>query len=179
MYSIDYYYTMRLIKKILLSLLIIVIIGFLIPQNLKMPVAGAGPGSYNPNSYWYYPWGKSVTHKGVDIFAKKGTPIHAATAGIVMFCGDLPLGGHALIILGPKWRMHYYAHLDTILTSRFSLVNHESIIAKVGDSGNAKGKAPHLHYVVTTLIPYVWRIDDSPLGYLKMFYLNPIEFLKG
>jgi hypothetical protein len=32
---------------------------------------------------------------------------------------------------------------------------------------------------ITTLIPYPWRIDDSPLGYLKMFYLNPIEFLKG
>ncbi len=170
---------MRILKIGVLVVITLGLIGFLIPQHLKMPVAGAGPSSYNPNSYWYYPWGKSVTHKGVDIFAKKGTPIHAATSGIVMFCGDLPLGGHALIILGPKWRMHYYAHLDTILTSRFSFVTPESIIAKVGDSGNAKGKPPHLHYVITTLVPYPWRIDDSPLGYKKVFYLNPIEFLKG
>jgi len=43
----------------------------LIPQNLKMPVKGATESDYNANSFWFYPWGKSVTHKGVDIFAKK------------------------------------------------------------------------------------------------------------
>jgi hypothetical protein len=43
---------------------------------------GATRKSYSQNSFWAYPWGKSVTHKGVDIFAKKGTDVHPATAGL-------------------------------------------------------------------------------------------------
>ncbi len=46
-----------------------------------MPVAGATISSYNQNSFWAYPWGKSVTHKGVDIFAKEGTAVLSSTGG--------------------------------------------------------------------------------------------------
>jgi len=74
-------------KKIWVSILVILIIGFLIPQNLKMPVKGASKSSYNSKSFWAYPWGKSVTHKGVDIFAKKGTEINSSTSGLVVLSG--------------------------------------------------------------------------------------------
>ena len=30
---------------------------------------------------------------------------------------------------------------------------------------------------IGTLIPYPWRIDKSPLGWQKVFYLNPIDYL--
>jgi len=43
----------------------------------------------------------------------------------------------------------------------FSLVNQNTIIGSVGDSGNAKGKPPHLHYSIVTLIPYLWRYDGE------------------
>ena len=59
------------IKKRTLIILVILLTGFLIPQNLKMPVNGATKSDYNPKSFWYYPWGKSVTHKGVDILLRK------------------------------------------------------------------------------------------------------------
>jgi hypothetical protein len=55
-------------KKIGLSILTIVIVGLILPQKFTMPVEGATKSSYNEKSFWYYPWGKSVTHKGVDIF---------------------------------------------------------------------------------------------------------------
>ena len=80
-------------KKIFLYMIVsIFLTGFLIPQNLKMPVDGASKSSYNQQSFWYYPWGKSGTHKGVDIFAKEGTAIRSATNGIVVFTGQLGLG---------------------------------------------------------------------------------------
>jgi len=60
-----------------------------------------------------------------------------------------------------------------------SFVNTNSTIGTVGTSGNAVGKPPHLHYSILTIIPYVWRIDSDRQGWKKMFYLNPIEYLKG
>lgn len=148
-----------------------------LPQNLSMPVEGAGNKSFNPESYWAYPWGKSVTHKGVDIFARKGTAIHSATYGVVAFTGPNGRGGNSVLILGPKWRFHYYAHLDRIDVERFALVNKRTQIGTVGNTGNAASTPSHLHYVIATPVPYWWRADDSPQGWKKMFYLNPADYL--
>ena len=169
---------LKLLKRILSFLLLIILLGFLIPQNLSMPVENATKKDYNKKSFWFYPWGNSVTHKGVDIFSKKGTKIRSSTIGIVIYQKQTHRGGKSIIILGPKWRFHYYAHLDKILIDKYSVVNHETVIGTVGNSGNARGKAPHLHYSIYTLIPYPWRIDDSPQGQKKMHYLNPIDFLE-
>jgi murein DD-endopeptidase MepM/ murein hydrolase activator NlpD len=163
-------------SKTLLFLALILLIGLAIPQNLHMPVEGAHPADYNPQSFWYYPWGKSGTHKGVDIFAKTGTPIHASTKGIVLYAGTLSLGGKVVVVLGPKWRLHYYAHLQEITTGTLSAVSQNTQIGTVGSSGNAAGKAPHLHYSIATIIPYPWRIDTDPQGWKKMFFLNPIDY---
>lgn len=144
-----------------------------------MPVIGATKSDYNPKSFWYFPWGKSVTHKGVDIFAKKGTEIHSSTSGIVLYSGTISMGGNFVLVLGPKWRLHYYAHLDELKTSTFTLVSKNSVVGTVGSSGNAIGKAPHLHYSIVTLLPYIWKIDSDRQGWKKMFYLNPIEFFEN
>ncbi len=156
-------------KKVLLSIAIVLTIGLCIPQNFQMPVAEATKDNYNQKSFWYYPWGKSGTHKGVDIFAKTGTPIFSSISGIVVYCGQLNRGGNVVAILGPKWRIHYYAHLDSIKTSLFSFVGHKDIIGTVGTSGNAQGKSPHLHYSIATVVPYVWQIDTDHQGWKKMF----------
>lgn len=161
----------------MLIVLIILTIGFIIPQNLKIPVKGATKSDYNQESFWYYPWGKSGTHKGVDIFAKKGTDVISSTNGMVVKTGENKMGGKYIMVLGPKWRIHYYAHLNEIKTSSFSFVSNKSVIGTVGNSGNAKGKSPHLHYSIITILPYLWRIDGDKQGWKKMFYLNPISFL--
>ncbi|WP_244174736.1 M23 family metallopeptidase [Tenacibaculum discolor] len=88
------------------------------------------------------------------------------------------MGGNIVVILGPKWRLHYYAHLEEVKTTSLTFVNNNSVIGTVGTSGNAAGKAPHLHYSIFTLIPYVWKIDSDKQGWKKMFYLNPIDYLE-
>ncbi len=166
-------------RKILLVITILIIGGLLIPQEFRMPVSGATKSDYNAKSFWFYPWGKSGTHKGVDIFAKKGTDVTSATNGIILFSGDIQFGGKVVFVLGPKWRIHYYAHLSDQNVSFFDLVGVGDRIGTVGSSGNAKGKQPHLHYSITTLIPFIWLLDKSPQGWKKMFYLNPIEFIEN
>ena len=83
----------------------ILLVGFALPHPNHMPVKGATSADYHPDSFWYYPWGKSVTHKGVDIFHNKGTEVQAATYGLVVFRGTISMGGNVVLILGPKWRM--------------------------------------------------------------------------
>lgn len=168
----------RILLRIALVLVAIVVVGMLIPQNLKMPVVGAGSNSYNHQTFWYEGWGSSVVHKGVDIFAKKGTSVHSSTIGIVLATSYGSKSGNFVTVLGPKWRIHYYAHLDEIRTKPFALVGRGTEIGTVGNTGNATTTPAHLHYSIVTCVPYPWRIDDSPQGYLKMFYLNPIKYLE-
>lgn len=166
----------KIFRKLLVVFAIIILIGFLIPQKMIIPVEGATSADWHPETFWYYPWGKSVTHKGVDIFAEKGTSVISSTGGVVLYRGKFGAGGNVILILGPKWRLHYYAHLDRIDTGKFRFVKKGREIATVGDSGNAVGKPPHLHYSVFTLFPYPWRIDRTRQGWKKMFYLNPIDY---
>ena len=114
-----------------------------------------------------------MVHKGIDVFAAEGTDVVAATPGLVTFAGELSLGGNVVVILGPRYRFHYYAHLRETTTRAGRVVGRGQPIATVGTTGNAVGKPPHLHYSIVTPIPYPWRIDSAPQGWLKMFFLDP------
>lgn len=160
-----------------LAVIVIVFIGFLIPQKFVIPVKGATSGDWNPQSYWAYPWGKSITHKGVDIFAPEGKPVLSSTRGLVVFAGENGRGGNSIMVLGPKWRIHYYAHLSKFHTHVGSIVASGDIIGEVGKTGNAANTPAHLHYSILTLVPYPWRADRDHQGWRKMFYLNPITYL--
>jgi murein DD-endopeptidase MepM/ murein hydrolase activator NlpD len=168
----------RIILRIVLVVAAIVLLGLIIPQNLKMPVVGADSNSYNHKTFWCEGWGTSIVHKGIDVFAKRGTRVNSATWGIVLLATEYGKGGKFIVVLGPKWRLHYYAHLDEIKTKPFAFVTQDTEIGTVGNTGNAITTPAHLHYGIGTLIPYLWRIDDAPLGWQKMFYLNPIDYLQ-
>ena len=150
--------------------------GFLLPEELAVPVLGATRADWNPNAFWH-PWGASGVHKGIDIFAKEGTEVIAAAPGIVLHAGTIALGGNVVSVLGPKWRIHYYAHLKEIRASRGQYVSRGDVIGTVGTTGNAAGKPPHLHYAIITQVPYVWLYRPERFGWERMFYLNPHEKL--
>jgi murein DD-endopeptidase MepM/ murein hydrolase activator NlpD len=94
------------------------------------------------------PRGGGRIHEGQDIFARRGTPVVAATDGYVWRTGYGSLGGHYLFIVGAGARRYYYAHLDSyaagIVEGRF--VRAGEVIGYVGNSGNAVGTPPHLHF---------------------------------
>lgn len=159
--------------------LVVIAIGFLLPQNMIIPVKGATTKSWSETSFWAYPWGTSITHKGIDIFAERGTDVITATHGIVIYTHEGGKGGKSVMVLGPKWRFHYYAHLDEIKTFVFKPLRRGTVLGTVGDTGNAKGKPPHLHYAITTPFPYPHLYDDESVqGWKRMFYLNPDIWLR-
>jgi murein DD-endopeptidase MepM/ murein hydrolase activator NlpD len=160
-------------------LISVFVAGWLLPDNAAIPVAGASRHDWNQDTFWYEPWGASKVHKGIDIFAKRGTAVLSATTGLVVYNGTLSRGGDVVLVLGPKWRVHYYAHLRTRNVILGQWVSRSQVIGAVGDSGNARGKPPHLHYSIVTLVPYPWRWDGGTHGWLKMFFLNPGNLLSG
>ena len=170
---------MKKIRKVLLiaaaSMLILFLIVAWMPSRFVMPVEGASIKSYDQKSFWAYPWGKSVYHKGVDIFAKQGTPVLSSTKGFVVFTGQFSLGGNVVLVIAPGWKLHYYAHLKEIKTSSFSLVAAGDQIGTVGTTGNAKGKPPHLHYSIQRLFPRVEARQLIPNT--KSFYVDPTPLL--
>jgi len=146
-------------------------------EPIVMPVVGATPRDWHPETFWYEPWGESLVHKGMDIFAERGTPVVAATNHIILSINDSRRGGKNIWALGPNWRMHYYAHLDSIEENLGRYVEAGTQIGTVGSSGNAQGKPPHLHYGIRRVFADESRIDDSTLGEQKANWLNPIEYL--
>ncbi|MGI9552592.1 MAG: M23 family metallopeptidase [Aurantibacter sp.] len=159
--------------------LIPIVIGFLLPQHMIIPVKDATTKSWDEKSFWAYPWGSSITHKGIDIFADKGTDVIASTNGIVIYTHEGGKGGKSVMMLGPKWRFHYYAHLDEIKTFPLKPIKRGAVLGTVGDTGNAQGKPPHLHYAITTPFPYPKLYDSTAVqGWKKMFHLDPDIWLR-
>lgn len=90
-------------------------------------------------------------HEGIDIFARRGTPVLSTTEGIVLSAGTNNLGGKVVWVLGPGGQRHYYAHLDQYAEIKAGdILVPGSKIGYVGNTGNARGTSPHLHYGIYT-----------------------------
>jgi murein DD-endopeptidase MepM/ murein hydrolase activator NlpD len=89
-------------------------------------------------------------HQGVDIMAPFGTPLYAVERGIITRVGVDVLGGTKLWLKGQSGTYYYYAHLQSYADGMVegALVNAGDLVGYVGDTGNAQGGAPHLHFQV-------------------------------
>ena len=83
-----------MIKSFFKFLLLIVLIGLVLPQDFIIPVENATNENWDKNTFWFYPWGQSIVHKGVDIFASEGTNVHASTMGFIVSVDSTNNGGN-------------------------------------------------------------------------------------
>lgn len=143
------------------------------PSPFIQPVTGATRRDWNPHTFWYSPWGPSGVHKGIDIFTRRGAPVVAAQSGLVLYSGQLALGGNVVLTLTPRGWLHYYAHLDSLRAESWHWLPAGAPVGAVGATGNAAGKPTHLHYAVVTLAPRPWEIRWAPEGWWRMFYRDP------
>jgi murein DD-endopeptidase MepM/ murein hydrolase activator NlpD len=91
--------------------------------------------------------GGARRHEGIDIFAPRGTPAIAATAGTITRTGETPLGGRVVWLADAAHGEHlYYAHLDKQLVSPGQRVRAGDTLGLVGNTGNARTTVPHLHF---------------------------------
>ena len=88
-----------ILTRLGMGFLALLLLGFLVPKRVAMPVAGEGPNDWNAKSFWFEPWGRSGVHRGVDIFfAPEGRAVRAATPGVVLSRGTFAQGGNVVIV---------------------------------------------------------------------------------
>jgi len=143
--------------------------------SLGFPVAGKG--NRDVQSFWGASRdGGGRSHEGVDIFAARGTPVVAVSNGLVTRTGNQGLGGKQVWLRDQSsGEAYYYAHLDSILTAGGKKVRINDTLGFVGNTGNAAGGPPHLHfgiytsggaadpypYIRTREIPKVTKVSDQ------------------
>lgn len=110
------------------------------------PVAGATNKSIG-SFYGDSREGGKRKHEGIDIFAKKGTPVIAPTDGLVTRVTTGRLGGN-VVWMQDKKRGHsyYFAHLDKQLVIPGTQVKKGDTLGTVGNTGNARYTPSHLHF---------------------------------
>ncbi|WP_299823279.1 M23 family metallopeptidase [uncultured Pontibacter sp.] len=114
--------------------------------TLAFPVEGKT--SRNISSIWGDPRDNGArSHEGIDIFAKRGTPVLASSAGIVSRVNTTPRGGKVVWLADYNRRQNlYYAHLDSQAVTAGQRIQTGDTIGFIGNTGNAKGTNPHLHF---------------------------------
>ncbi|MBT4364509.1 MAG: M23 family metallopeptidase [Desulfobacterales bacterium] len=85
-------------------------------------------------------------HKGLDIAARKGTPVIASADGVVSFSGNKGTLGKTIVIDHGHGMVTRYAHLSKTLIKRGASIKRGDVIGNVGSSGLSTGF--HLHYDV-------------------------------
>lgn len=95
---------------------------------------------------WGAPRSGGRRHKGVDMFAARGTPLVAIESGTITRTGNGGLGGITLWLRGDSGASYYYAHNSSNSVGRGARVSAGQMIARVGTTGNARGTSPHVHF---------------------------------
>lgn len=168
-------------------------------ELIVQPVYGVFPVSSKGNrdiwSFFGDPRdGGKRDHKGIDIFARRGTPVVAAVDGIVRSVRDRGLGGKQVWLNDNQRRQSlYYAHLDSQLVAEGQRVKAGDTLGLVGNTGNARNTRPHLHFSIYrrgygAIDPYPFvasqnkespkiRADTSRLGQLARVRLRNTSLL--
>jgi murein DD-endopeptidase MepM/ murein hydrolase activator NlpD len=137
--------------------------------GLTIPVAGVLRSELKDTYGAARSGGRS--HKGVDIFAKQGTPVVAAAEGVIVKRDSNAVGGISVYHRGSDARtIYYYAHLHAYRPGlkEGDLVRPGDVIGYVGSTGNVTG-SPHLHFSIHTV--------TDPNRWWKGRDLNPYDLL--
>jgi murein DD-endopeptidase MepM/ murein hydrolase activator NlpD len=107
-------------------------------------------------------------HRGVDIFAARGTPVLAATDGWVTRVETTRVGGNVVWMQPLFGNMRvYYAHLHEQWVEPGDFVLAGQPLGAVGNTGNARTTPPHLHFGVYVRQPGVRGGARDPVAFLR------------
>jgi peptidoglycan LD-endopeptidase LytH len=97
---------------------------------------------------WGFPRSGGRSHKGTDIMGPMGAEVYAFTSGVISRHSNSTLGGISLYLRGDDGSTYFYTHLQGYapkgaVGTRVEAGDH---IAYNGNTGNARGGPPHIHF---------------------------------
>jgi murein DD-endopeptidase MepM/ murein hydrolase activator NlpD len=121
-------------------------------------------------------------HHGDDIFAQLGAPLLACADGIVFSVGWNDVGGNRLWLRDSQGNEFYYAHLSAFspLAKNGLHVKAGEVLGFVGNTGDAQGTPPHLHFEVHPFSLLFMGYDGAvdPTSYLEAWKkLRDVRFM--
>jgi murein DD-endopeptidase MepM/ murein hydrolase activator NlpD len=116
---------------------------------LPIPVVGLSSRDLDDN-FGHPRDGGRRRHRGIDIFAPRGREIVSVADGYVSFVGTQPKGGLCVWVVNEDGYSFYYAHLDSFAPglAEGMEIRRGDLLGYVGNTGNARGTSPHLHFAV-------------------------------
>lgn len=98
---------------------------------------------------WGFPRSGGRTHKGVDMFNARNTPLIAVVDGRIRFSSN-SLGGLSTHLYADNGVVYYYTHLEAHPSNISSgqYVSKGTVVGFLGNSGNARYTSPHLHFEI-------------------------------
>lgn len=84
------------------------------------------------------------SHKGLDLSAKRGTPIYAVESGRINRTKKQSNGALQIVLKGKRGPKYYYGHMDKVLVKSGQRVRAGQVIGLMGDTGSPG--AVHLHF---------------------------------
>ncbi len=91
--------------------------------------------------------GRRRAHEGIDIAANRGTPVHSARSGHVIYADNKLSGyGKMVIVRHADAYTTVYAHLTNFSVKKGQFVSRGQLVGSVGRTGRARGY--HLHFEV-------------------------------
>lgn len=148
----------------------------------------------NIMSHFYDDWGEirgngKRVHEGIDIRAQKGSPIVAIADGRISTVSYSESSGYYIAIDHQNGWLSLYVHLDDDINGNDNLGGRDTAFADgiylggeviagqtigyVGDSGNAEGTVPHVHFEVR----YMGKSYDV-YDYIKSSWERFEKFIK-
>ncbi len=124
-------------------------------EQISVPSAGWVCPVSNSRYFndWGFPRSGGRFHQGNDLFAPRGTEVLAPVSGFVELKSGV-VGGLQFWLTGDDGRTYIGTHLDGFALA--GAVSAGAVIGYVGDSGNAVGSDPHLHFEIL--------VDGSPIN---------------
>lgn len=112
--------------------------------RMTCPVAA----SVRHSNDWHAPRSGGRQHQGNDVFAPHGSTLVAIESGVIDRSSDTEsgLGGITIWLRGDSGIRWYYAHNARNLVARGTRVAAGQPIALLGNTGNARGTSPHVHF---------------------------------
>jgi len=123
-------------------------------RKLFMPVEGFDLGRLRDG--FHEPRSDHV-HAAIDLLAPRGTRVRAVDDGVVRKLLVTGRGGISIYQFDSEGRYcYFYAHLERYVPflSEGKPVRKGDVLGYVGNTGNAAGGAPHLHFAI-------FRLDDD------------------